>query len=151
MIIQSILYPCDVCRNSEIYYQSKVSFEEKANCIVIPARSQLSFFSYMNNFDIDFWKRYTTIANVNFIAEILGKGIVYLKCKTKDGDIVISKSVFYTEDVKKYQEIKFDFNLNEQSGMCYLEVQSESDVEVRKARFETNDMPAPVPSVKPMV
>lgn len=139
MILQSILYPCDTCMCPELYYINADVFIQEENSITIPAASQISFFSYMNSFDIDFWKKYTTVLNVSLVAELSGKGTMLLKCRNGSDDIILSEYAFQTYDAQDFEEINMDIPLSWQKGKCYFEIKSDTNVHMRNARYETSD------------
>ena len=138
MILQSIIYPCDVCEQKEIYYQSEQRLIQYEDKVIVPTDSKVSFFSYMNAFDCDVWKKYTSISNVQFLMKLTGKGCVALRCKTKEKDVLLEEQRF---DIlaSAWKEIIFELNLKEQEGFCYFEIISESAIQIKTARFETQE------------
>ena len=87
MVLQSVVYPNNVCKNFELYYRNieLLLYDEKT--VVLSAGNRVSFFSYMNCFDIDMWKKYTYIQVVSLRLGVKGKGRIYLKCRNKYKDI----------------------------------------------------------------
>ena len=140
MIVQSILYPCPPCIQKELYYKCDTTLEQHNECLNLPPDSEVSFFSYINMFDTDTWRKYTVLSAIDFSVELQGQGYLLFKCRTEQHDVLLSKHYFASTESEAWNVFSYQFDLNEMHGCCYFEIISESEVQIRNAYFKAPEL-----------
>lgn len=141
MILQSILYPCEICDKKELYYQCTAELVQKDEIIILPTAGKVSFLAYMNMFDTKVWQQYTQLTMVRFVIQLSGKGHIALKRRTGDEECLITEIFFKTSETRSWEEINIDIDLEKHSGICYFEITADAEIQFRNARFETIQKP----------
>lgn len=136
MILQSILYQFSDGNQSKLYYKSESELSQTGECLVIPPICNVSFFSYINIFDIDAWKKYTSLSTVRFMVDLYGTGSIFLKNKTTRAEFVLTEYHFSNQKNMQWENFTFDINIDELTGCCYFEINSDSEVQIKNGRFE---------------
>lgn len=106
MILQNVIFTSELCDAEELYIRSKGSIEICGDILIMYAGAEISTYTYMNLFDADTWKKYTTLKNWrvhiyaegDFEAELLHiESIYYIKLRART-DTRIYGIVFETND-----------------------------------------------------
>lgn len=137
MILQNIILPDSVCEEPKLYYQADEILECKDAVVRIPARQKVSFFSYMNIFDVNAWKKYTRLEKVAFQLSAKGCGTIFLKVKDTNCDEIITS--FQITDCD-WTDYSYEICLDQVRGCCYFEIQAESEVWIKDACFTVADV-----------
>ena len=138
MILQTVIFPDSRCPCEGIYYQSNLKLIQQNDGIIIPEKQRVSFFSYINMFDAKAWHKYTMLSNVYFNIEVKGKGTVFLKSKTENKEQTITEYYFANDETDIWQRYSYEIDLEKNAGCYYFEIKTESDMEIRNAKFETD-------------
>ena len=140
MVLQSIVFPDNKGQKKELYYRGNTEIKEEKGYFIVPKGETISFFTYMNMLDIDAWKKYTDLSSIRFLMEIHGSGFLIIKSKNKQKDTILYKCHFSKEQTREWQELRYEIDLTVNTGCCYFEIITESDVEIKNARFETDEI-----------
>lgn len=143
MILQSIITSNSACSEKEFYYQCNHELAETSKDVIVSIGEMVSFFSYMNMFDIDTWKKYTQLSSAQVCIDVFGCGRVALKGIANGQTYLLQEQPFLITDDESWDTICFDIDFMKHSGICYLEIYSNSEVHFRNARFETAE-PSPL-------
>ncbi len=143
MILQTIIASNPACLDKEFYYQCESELVETTDSLILHPNHTVSFFSYMNMFDIDMWKKYTHLSSIHVGIEISGCGSIALKGIANGQIYLLQKQPFLTTDNIPWKTICFNVDFEKHCGICYLEICSVSEVHFRNARFETSE-PSPL-------
>lgn len=136
MVLQTIIYPNECCLQKEIYYQSKVDIVQKEGIVYVPENTEISFLSYMNMFDVDLWKQYTSISKIVFKSEVCGRGKFVIRSINEHEKISIAEKKFDNPNESFICE-ELEIELAEIGGKIYFELVSYSNVGIKQASFET--------------
>ena len=134
MILQSIVYPNDTCSVIELFYRGNNKIIQRDDSYVIPCNSSISFYTYMNMFDMDVWNKYTDISYVCFRIYVKGIGKLILKSRINKKEKFIGEQVFNSG---KFIELTFKIDAQTGNGQCYFEIESEQEVIIKDGCFET--------------
>lgn len=137
MILQSIVVPNSICEQTELYYQSNAEIKIHEDCLALAAKADISFFSYMNMFDINAWRKYTKITKINFQVQVKGKGNLFLKTKTEERDKVLMVFDLCQALSSDWTTLIYEIDLVKENGCCYFQVFTESEMLIRNACFTT--------------
>lgn len=137
MILQNIILPDVVCKEPKIYYQADGMLEFEDSVIKIPERKNISFFSYMNMFDLNAWKNYTTLEKIIFRINAKGNGNISLKVRDLDCDEVLTS---FRLNNKDWEGFSYEMYLEQVHGCCYFEIQTESEVWIKDACFTSSNL-----------
>lgn len=135
MVLQNIIMPNTICEEKELYYQSNGEIEFSSEYIIVPQKVKISFFSYLNMFDFNAWKKYTLLKKIEFQVQIKGIGSLFLKSKTKEKDEVIMAFDLHQALDSEWRTITYEINLDKEDGCCYFEILAESEILIRNACF----------------
>ena len=137
MILQNIIMPDSTCGEQNLFYQADECLRFENEVIKISAKKEVSFFSYMNIFDADAWKKYTWLKKVTFRIAVKGDGVIHLKSREINGDEFIAS--FYAI-LNSWSYFFYEINLEQTHGCYYIEVQTESEVLIKDACFMNTDV-----------
>ncbi len=144
MVIQSFVFPNDVCSETGLFYRNEAEIEisksENSEFLIINGGNVLSNDTYMNFFDKSFWKRYTYISKVELMLQLMGKGVVDLY-----EDNVLSQTVPFQFDFPT--EIRFNLDMQTE-GNCFFKIRVEERTMLYKASFLANEEKRPPEDVK---
>ena len=117
MILQNIVWKETTEETKELYYRSqgKIHLQEK---IVLVPETSFATDTYMNLFDIETWRKYTTIRNIFLELELQGNGRIILQTLEQNG-----KEVVQEFSCDKKQKIQLSIP-GEWSGKVYFEIQT---------------------------
>lgn len=133
MILQNIVWKEATEETKELYYrsQSKIRFQEKI--VIVPGTSFVTD-TYMNLFDIETWKKYTTVENLFLKLEIRGSGQVILRTLEQK-----LKKLAIEFKCDKKQEIQLEVP-KEWAGKVYFEIRAGEEVNFYGASYITEEM-----------
>ena len=138
MVLQSIVFPNDYCTTKELFYNCDKAVPQSNEGITIPKGTRISFYSYMNNFDGEVWKRYAVFLKVYLSLEIQGKGTVIVKSICNNRTTVVERLQF---DNSIFDSMQIDIKYGQYAGQFFFEVETDSEVNIRNAFFGTDEMP----------
>ena len=142
MILQSIIFSDDICKENEIFFRvyggadPLEMFKDKE--LHIPAGVSVSFDAYMNIFDLKKWRGLTGMDEVYLKAECEGEGTLRVFfMDTGKKKMVAERHVDPSSD----GEAGLFFNIKDGEG--YLQVEAEADGEfvIRSMSFCVSDAP----------
>lgn len=134
MRLQSIIFPNKKCSEKDLYYKSEGTLIEQEDGWKINSQEKVSFFSYMNLFDTDAWRKYTEIREVLVKTFLKGTGTLYVKCLYHGREQIVIEKRFQNENFQKFGEIVY---FEKWDGVCYVEIQAQTPVIIKDIGFET--------------
>lgn len=120
MVLQSFLFPNEVCRTPELYYRVRGTYKEETNRIVLDSQAEFSSDTYMNLIDIDSWKKYTDMKEVQLFVTVSGIGKVILMEMRREGDKKIEEICFHTQEPVQYCFLIKDTDLHGNLYICLI-------------------------------
>lgn len=121
MILQNIVWKEITEETKDLYYRSQgeIYLQEK---IVLAPGTSFATDTYMNFFDIETWRKYTTVGNIFLELEVKGKGKVILQALEHN-----EKEVVQEFSCDKKQKIQLDVP-GEWEEKIYFEIQALEEV-----------------------
>ena len=128
MIIQNIIFPDEACPEEALYFCTGGEIKNNERIVFLKAGQTLSSETYMNAFDIGWWRKYTVLRNISLRLSLCGEGKVWL-CRILRGE-----TEFLEEKSFKNEEIIF--SLSEiKEGLIFFKVSAETKVIFRKGFY----------------
>lgn len=147
MVLQTFLFPDEICKDSELYYRIKGTAqtladkkrkkEKEEDCIVLDKNTEFSCDTYMNLMDVDTWVKYTAIRQIVLCINVSGTGRMVLMEMRQDGDRKRGEMDFNSQEVMSYQFVISDSDLH---GMLYFRLMAETKVCFYGAFFFSEEM-----------
>lgn len=162
MVLQSFLFPDEICRDSELYYRIKGTYREETDGIgkenskadkgeitengavrqgvisrvVLGGGAEFSSDTYMNLMDVDCWVKFTKIRGMILSVMVSGKGKLVLMEMRQDQDEKLGEICFDGGERMSYQFriVKADLH-----GRIYFRVLAETEVIFYGASFSGAD------------
>lgn len=135
MILQSFLFPDEVCGEPEIYYRVgiKQKAEYKNQMLIIDSGGQISSDSYMNLFDAETWRTYTKVMKARLCLQLYGSGTIGLWLRNETEEKCVQEQIYNSEE----REIKeFIFSTGE-TGFYYFTINAKTRTIFQKAEYQT--------------
>lgn len=158
MVLQTFLFPNEVCRDSELYYRikrtdrikgidrikridegtdSKTKQESEEDRVVLEKKEELSCDTYMNLMDLDAWVTYTKIRQIVLCVTVSGTGKLILMEMQKEGDRKREEIYFDGQQAQSYQFVIQESKLH---GMIYFRLLAETRVVFYGASYFSEDV-----------
>lgn len=141
MIVQSVIFPTQVCDKRELYFHVTGEVHFCSGRVHMLSDAGLSSYSYMNLFDAETWEKYTGITRWKVQINISGKGKINLiskKCaENQTPKIKVVESIAFDHD--KLQKIKIPFEKSQEGENFYFDIQAEQEVWIDEAKYLIND------------
>lgn len=128
MVLQNVVWKEATEETKELYYrsQAKMYFQEKV--VLLPGTSFITD-TYMNLFDIETWRKYTTVEDIVLKLEVRGSGQVILQTLEQN-----LKAVVLEFKCDKRQEIQLVVP-KEWVGKVYFEIKADEEVNLYSACY----------------
>lgn len=135
MILQSFVFPDEVCKEQEVYYRTcgEVQSDKNKQRLVLAAGSSLYSDTYMNLFDYAVWGKYTVIRHAALQIELEGKGHVEIWIE-QNGQKHILHSHYYYLSQRKNISIPL---MVQEEGYIYFVIKAEEQTVFYKACYST--------------
>ena len=132
MTLQNIIWSEATVETRELYYRgcSATCFQDK---IVIESGKSLGTDTYMNLFDLEVWRKYTSIQNLTLKVELRGNGRIVLKQFEQE-----TSKVVFPFKYDKREEVLVSIP-DEWNGKIYFEIEADSNVDFYGASYLVNE------------
>lgn len=123
MVVQSVVFPNQVCEEEGLYFRRKGEVYFENGCICLLPHAKINTNTYMNLFDVGAWQKYTGIRAWKVCFHIKGVGKVSLK----EGEHTITALDVQSSEMIEQQ---IPFTYRKDGGQIFLEVESEDGMEL---------------------
>lgn len=130
VVLQSVLYTDEVCKEKEIFYRSSGNVKLENDYLILEKNAAIITDTYMNIFDAALWKRYTPITTLKLEMKVRGRGCIRIYSWSKAGRKLLSES-----EINSGRLVKRIFYLTEAAGMLFFEVVAKGDFELRDVYY----------------
>lgn len=135
MVIQSIVFPDEICATKEIYYRFKGGCQQQKKGIYLEEGTIFSTNCYMNLFDARAWLRYTGIKIWRLRLLLSGTGSIKVlsqgQDKLEDNPLVLlEKSFTYSKCTELLLTIQ-----GEELQLLYFEIEAKTEVYLYEAQY----------------
>ncbi len=136
MIAQSIINPCGVCEEIELYYRIKGTSRILDEGIQLQANAELRTDTYMNIFDSAIWEKYTEASQCVLCMNALGAGTIELIEKSGNKERLLAT---YEVSTDKEINISIPFDLADENNMYYIRVKAKKSLYIKNACYKLNE------------
>lgn len=141
MVVQSVIFPTQVCDKRELYFHVTGTVDFGSGKVHMLPDAGLSSYTYMNLFDAEVWEKYTGITRWNVQISISGKGKINLisleYAENQTPEIKVAESIKF--DHGKLQKIKIPFEKSREGEKFYFDIEAEQEVWIDEAKYLIND------------
>lgn len=132
MVVQSVVFPNDVCAEMELYFRINENVYIENEYIHMLPNGKMTTDTYMNLFDAEVWQKYTGIVKWKIIFQAAGFG----KVKLKTGNATVNELEIHSAEMSK---IQIAFTCNSDDLWFYLDAESIDNMELSDIRILSNE------------
>lgn len=137
MILQNIVLPNIVCPEKDIYFRTDGNIQFEGDTILLDTESKISTDTYMNLFDLEYWKNYSNITEPTLYLAINGRFRLSVRLLDEKGDSTLFEKEYCFDDDVAFVRIP----LENGGGQIYFSIDALYETRLLSASYITNDTP----------
>lgn len=142
MILQNLIFPKEtICNETELYVHARRGkYYQEGDKLILPAGSEVDFFTYFNSFSADKWKLYSRVAKVQLTLRCQGDCEVSL-WEAVMGEDQIQRRCLEKRTVSATEEMvcSLVFLCQDVKGIVYASVKAAGETVIYGGAYETVD------------